>query len=148
VGRIGVAVAARDGGRDGGVDDREAAAHLDLLGGSCLMLARTAMAMSPSERRTLVPSVRELADVLADLAGQLGDRPARQHAADRALGIARRLTGSGAPSTSISMLTAIAILLMVATDVMVVAGVDPVQARAAVREGTRGLRVPAPPPAP
>jgi hypothetical protein len=130
------------------VRETENAAHLDLLGGSCLMLARTAMATSPSERRTLVPSVRELADVLADLAGQLGDRPARQHAADRALDIARRLAGSGAPSTSISMLTAIAILLMVATDVMVFAGVDPAQARAAVREGTRGLRVPAPPPTP
>jgi hypothetical protein len=49
---------------------------------------------------------------------------------------------------TLSILTAIAILLMVAADVMVVAGVDPEQARAAVREGTRGLRVPAPPPTP
>jgi hypothetical protein len=128
------------------VRETENAGHLDLLGGSCLMLARTAMATSPSERRTLARSVRELADALTDLAGQLGDRSARQRAADRARDIARRLAGSGASSQA--MLTAIAVLSMVATDVMVVAGVDPEQARAAVREGTRGLRVPAPPPTP
>jgi hypothetical protein len=128
------------------VRETENAGHLDLLGGSCLMLARTAMATSPSERRTLAPRVRELADALTDLAGQLGDRPARQRAADRARDIARRLAGSGASSQA--MLTAIAALSMVATDVMVFAGVDPAQARAAMREGTGGLRVPAPPPAP
>lgn len=128
------------------VRESENAGHLDLLGGSCLMFARVAMATRASERRMLAPSVRELADALTELARHLGDRRARQRAADRALDIVRRLAASGASPDA--MLTAIAVLSMVATDVMIVAGVDPAQARVAMREGAGRLHVPAPPPAP
>src|SRR5215211_6988436 len=76
------------------VRESENAGHLDLLGGSCLLLTRTALAMSPPERRRLAPGVRQLAGAIADLARAPGDRPTRQRAADRALDPARRAASS------------------------------------------------------
>ena len=67
------------------VRERENASHLDLLGGSCLMLTRTAVTMSLPERRGLAPGVRELAAAIGNLARAPGDRLTRQRAADRAL---------------------------------------------------------------
>ena len=104
------------------VRERENAGHLDLLGGSCLMLTRTTLAMNASDRQRLAPSVRELAGAVADLAKEPGDRPTRQQAADRALAIARRIA------------------------VMVFCGVDPEQAADAVRQDRGVLQVPDPPP--
>jgi uncharacterized membrane protein YgaE (UPF0421/DUF939 family) len=128
------------------VRERENAGHLDLLGGSCLMLTRTAVAMSLSERRRLAPSVRELAGAIANLARAPGDRPTRQRAADRALDLTRWVTGS--PPQSQAALAASAAIRMVATDVIMFAGVDADQAADAVREGTGEIEVPDPPPAP
>jgi hypothetical protein len=128
------------------VRERENAGHLDLLGGSCLMLVRTAVTMSPPERRGLAPSVRELAGAIADLARAPGDRPTRQGAADRALDLTRWVAGSS--TLSQSALAASAAIRMVATDVIVFAGVDPDQAANAMREGTGEIEVPDPPPAP
>ena len=106
------------------VRESENAGHLDLLGGSCLPLARTALAMDPPERRRLAPSVRELAGAIADLARAPGDRPTQSQAA----------------------VAAGAAVRMVATDVMVFAGAELGQAADAVREGTGELDVPDPPP--
>ena len=75
-----------------------------------------------------------------------GDRPTRQQAADRALDLTRWVTGS--PPQSQAALAASAAIRMVATDVIVFAGVDPDQAADAVREGTGEIEVPDPPPAP
>jgi hypothetical protein len=105
------------------VRESENAGHLDLLGGSCLLLTRTALAMSPPERRRLAPGVRELGGAIADLARAPGDRPTRQRAADRALDLARR--AAGGPGQYQPAVTAAAAIRMVATDVMVFAGVDP-----------------------
>jgi hypothetical protein len=55
--------------------ERENADHLDLLGGSCLMLTHTVLAMNAPDRRRLALSVRELAGAVADLAKKPGDRP-------------------------------------------------------------------------
>jgi hypothetical protein len=131
------------------VREEENAGHLDLLVGSCLLLARTAMATSLPERRLLAPSVGELADALASLAKDLGHRPTRQGAADQALDVARRLVGTDV-STESALTAAIVSARMVAADVMVFAGVEPWQAREAVQAGigTAKLRVPAPPPRP
>ena len=126
------------------VRETENVGHLDLLGGSCLMLARAVMAMSPAERRWLAPSVRVLAAAMTDLAGDPGDRATRQRAADHALDLARRVAGHDAPSQS-PLAAAIVIVRIVAADVMVFAGVEPAQAAAVVREGTGEFRVPDPP---
>jgi Fusaric acid resistance protein-like len=127
------------------VRESEHAGHLDLLGGSCLLLTRTALAMSPPQRRRLAPGVRELAGAIADLARAPGDRPTQQRAADRALDLARKAASS--PGQYQPAVTAAAAIQMVATDVMVFAGVDPGQAVQVLREGTGALHVPDPPPA-
>jgi Fusaric acid resistance protein-like len=128
------------------VHESENAGHLDLLGGSCLLLTRTALAMSPPEDRELAPSIRELAVAIADLATAPGDRATRQQASDRALALARSLAAR--PPRSQATLTASAAIRMVATDIAAFAGVDPGQAADVVREGTGDLQVPEPPSAP
>lgn len=104
--------------------EKENADRLDLLGGSCLMLTRTALATSSPERRKLAPSVRELAGVLADLATELSDRRTGQRAADAALAVAHRLAISD-PSAEPTLAAPIVAVRMVAADVMVFAGVAP-----------------------
>jgi Fusaric acid resistance protein-like len=126
------------------VRESENAGHLDLLDGSCLLLTRTALTMSPPDRRRLAPSVRELAGAIGDLARAPGDRPSRQRAADRALGLARSAPGS--PARSQSALAAGVAVRMVATDIMVFAGVDPGQAADVVRAGIGNVEVAEPPP--
>jgi hypothetical protein len=129
------------------VRETEDAGRLDLLGTSCLALTRTAMAADPAWRRRLAPSVAALADALAALAGDPGERSSRQRAADQALEVARRLAGGAAPSQP-EAIAAMVALRTVAGDLMVFAGVDPQEAEAAVREGTGEFQVPAPPPSP
>jgi hypothetical protein len=126
------------------VRETENVGHLDLLGASCLMLARGAMALSPAERRWLAPSVRVLAGAMADLASDPGDRATRQRAADHALDLAHRVAGHDAPSQS-PRAVAVMIVRIVAADVMVFAGVDPAQAAGVVSEGTGEISVPDPP---
>jgi uncharacterized membrane protein YgaE (UPF0421/DUF939 family) len=128
------------------VRESENAGHLDLLGGSCLLLARTALIMSPPERRRLAPSIRNLAGAITDLARAPGDRSTRQRAADRALALVHSVAGS--PPRPQAALAASAVLRMAATDVMVFAGVDPDQAADAVEEDTGDLEVSEPPPTP
>jgi Fusaric acid resistance protein-like len=129
------------------VREAEDAGRLDLLGGSCLTLTRAAMATDSASRRRLAPSVRELAAGLADLARTPGDRSTRQDAADRALGVARRLASGDTPS-EVEAVAAMVAVRTVASDLMVFAGVDAEQADAAVREGTGEFRVPSPPSSP
>jgi uncharacterized membrane protein YgaE (UPF0421/DUF939 family) len=128
------------------VREREHAGHLDLLGGSCLLLARTALIMSPPERRRLAPSIQELAGAIADLARAPGDRSTRQRTADRALALVHSVAGS--PPRPQAALAASAALQMAATDVMEFAGVHPDQAADVVEEGTGDLEVSEPPPTP
>jgi hypothetical protein len=128
--------------------EREGTHHLDLLGGSCLMLVRTTLVARPAARRMLTPSVRELADILAALAGGLDDHATLQRAADRALAVARGLGGHDVPA-DVPLAAAIVAVRMVVTDLMAFTGVDPAQAAAAVRDVTTTgtFRVPAPTPA-
>src|SRR5690606_14949023 len=73
------------------VHENENAAHLDLLSGSCLMLARRSLEVRQSDRAALAEIVRDIAETVADLSPQLGDRAVRQAAADRVLAIARAM---------------------------------------------------------
>jgi hypothetical protein len=125
------------------VRETEDAGRRDLLGGGCLSLVRAAMATDQACRRQLAPHVHNLADALGDLARGPGERSTRQEAADRALGVARRLAATDTPSDA-DAVAAIVALRTVAGDLMVFAGVDAEQADAAVREGSGEFRVPAP----
>jgi uncharacterized membrane protein YgaE (UPF0421/DUF939 family) len=129
------------------VRENENADHLDLLGGSCLILARLAPSLTSPERETLEPSVRDLSEALAALARGLADRETRQRAADRALQVANAVSGSDAPRDS-TRAVAITGVRLVATDLMVFAGVDLDDAVEAIREGILERRVAAPPPSP
>lgn len=131
------------------VREKARAEHLDLLAGSALLLARTALTLKAPERQALAPAVRELADSLTELAGGLGDRAARQRAADRALEVASRCADGapGQPARSPALMA----VEMVAVDVMLFAGVPAEEVAAALRErGDRAgrLEVLDPPPAP
>jgi uncharacterized membrane protein YgaE (UPF0421/DUF939 family) len=105
------------------VREQQRADNLDLLASSCLMLTRTSIAITPPERRALGPTVRELADVLDDLAKKLGDRQTRERAAERALVIARR--SAGTDDSSELRLVAQTAVRMVAVDLVEFAGVVP-----------------------
>lgn len=118
------------------VRESEDAGRLDLLGGGCLTLTRMAIATDQACRRMLAPRVEELADALADLARTPGDRSARQEAADRALDVARRLTGVGVP-TQAETIAAIVALRTVASDLMVFAAPSQPRAPFGLRRSTR-----------
>lgn len=126
------------------VQEKENAGYLDLLGASCLVLARTAAALGSAERTKLAPNMSELAEALTKLATNLGDRTVRQDVADRGLALAAGISADGAPPES-TFAAAVVSVRMVATDLMVVAGIEPGDAAAAVREGIESRRVRVPP---
>ena len=130
------------------VRESENAGHLDLLAASSQVFARAALGASAAVSRWAAPSARELAGALSELADDPGQRGARQHAADRALEVARRLARAD-PAHDESLLTTVATGRMVAADIMAFAGVDPEHAVAAVREGAADrFDVPTPAPSP
>jgi uncharacterized membrane protein YgaE (UPF0421/DUF939 family) len=127
------------------VQENENADHLDLLGASCLLLARVARSLNTDERRALAPSARDLAGALAALAGDLGDRETRQRAANRAFAVATASGGSDATPDS-TLAVAVIVVRVLAIDLMVFAGVEFDDAAEAVREGILKHQVPAPAP--
>jgi uncharacterized membrane protein YgaE (UPF0421/DUF939 family) len=96
--------------------------RLIILSESCLALARTTAAMGKAERRRIASVVWEMAAVLDVLAGDLGDREARQRAVALALDAAQPFSDGTAddPVTASAHLS----VQMVATDIMLFAGVD------------------------
>ena len=112
------------------VQENEDAGHLDLLGGSCLLLTRTALATDEDDQRLLAPHVRAISTVLGDLSHQPGDRDARQHSVDRALEILhgmRSIRERPDPDLTAAQVSA----RIAVTDLMLFAGVDHDAARAA-----------------
>jgi hypothetical protein len=126
------------------VRETEDAGHLDLLAGSCLLLARVTGVSATEQRKSLAPVVRELADVLADLAENLGDQGTRQRAADRALQAVRDVA-SGDAAMRTALFEAITAVRLLATDVMTFAGADHAEAINAARSGTGHFDIPVPP---
>ncbi|GHF06615.1 hypothetical protein GCM10014715_73300 [Streptomyces spiralis] len=132
------------------------AGRLDLLGMSCLMLARIATAHRVGDSRELAkgaPAVRELAAILETLACAPEDHDTRQRAAQRALGLIRRQEASD--TTRDPRPTAIHMAVqMTAIDVIAFAGVDPATAVDAARQArttpdqSPDLQVRAPPSTP
>jgi hypothetical protein len=64
------------------------------------VVALTAIAIDPPERKVLASGVRKLARALADLARTPADRATRQQAADHALAVARQHLDRSLPSDS------------------------------------------------
>lgn len=125
------------------VRENENAEHLDMLNASCLMLTRLVSTADSDTRRRLERPMRDLADVVASLAGALGDVRTRQDAAERGLELASHIAAEDLPADSDLAFMAYS-LRMVATDIITFAGVDPHDAAAAVREGALDQRVPPP----
>lgn len=115
------------------VRESENADHLDLLGSSCLV-ARVAPPLAPTERMLVEPVVTDLAGALSDLAAGLSDPATRQRVAEQALAGANRVAAVAPPPTS-ALAAAVLGTRLLATDLMVFAGVDVDDAVAAVREG-------------
>lgn len=126
------------------VQETENAGHLDLLAGSCVTFARVVPLLDKSARMRMASATQALAAALADLAGDVGDREARQRAADGALELARDFSDIDLDADP-TMVAAVAAARMVAADVMTFAGVAADEAVAAVREGTGTFEVPSPP---
>lgn len=72
----------------------ESARHLESLGGSLIMLVRSALATDASDHRSLVATIHQLGEVFAGLAAP-GDQAARRRAADHALEVARGIAANG-----------------------------------------------------
>ncbi len=104
------------------LDEDEVIERLILLGESCLFLSRTTTSMGVEERQELAPIVSGMADVLATLADDLSSREAREQAVEQAL-TAARAYGAGTPEDDpVTHATHLAVE-MVASDIMVFAGI-------------------------
>jgi Fusaric acid resistance protein-like len=126
------------------VHEKENAGHLDLLGVSCLTLTRNVLTTDLADGRSLVETVREIAELLADLARAPGETPTRQSVVDRVPAVLRSLAGAESAPDS-PMGTAVAAVRVVLGDIMLFAGVEPADALTVLREGTEDVRVTAPP---
>lgn len=102
------------------VRETENADYLDLLAGSCVLLARTAAAADGQEQTSLSGNVRRLETAVAEMAADVGSRSARQHAADQA----RMVAMAPDHARSNSAVSARVALALVASDVMAFAGVE------------------------
>jgi hypothetical protein len=127
------------------VQETEDAGHLDLLGGSCLMLTRTSLDTTEDDQQLLAPCVTALSTTLADLAREPGDRTTRQRAVDRSLEILRTMRDLD-DDPGPELMAALTAARVAVKDLMLFAGVQPDDARAATREEPREreLEVPAP----
>jgi uncharacterized membrane protein YgaE (UPF0421/DUF939 family) len=131
--------------------ERHNAERLDLLGSSCLMLARLATAHRMADSGELAdcaPDVRELAVVLEELARAPGDHETRRRAARHALNVVHRRAAPGTGGDGRLAALQVAVR-MAATDLMAFAGVDPARATDLARAAQTDLgelAVPAPPP--
>jgi hypothetical protein len=126
------------------VHEKENAGHLDLLGISCIVFARTTASLNSAERAKLAPQVLELAEAFSQLAAGLDERAVRQHAADRVLAVAVEISADDEHRGS-AFATAVMSVRMVAADPMAFAGVEPDAAVAAVHDGIQSRPVLAPP---
>jgi uncharacterized membrane protein YgaE (UPF0421/DUF939 family) len=115
------------------VEEAENAGHLDLLGVSCLTLARTSMAVGVDHRARLVPHIRELARLLQAVGDDPGDRATRQAAADDALRLATAARSELMDGPS-SVVAAGMSLRLAVIDLLVFAGLEVQDARRALED--------------
>ncbi|GAB3721720.1 FUSC family protein [Nocardiopsis nanhaiensis] len=126
------------------LDEDEIIERLILLGESCLFLSRTTTSMGADERRELAPIVSGMAEVLATLADDLSSREAREQAVEQALRAARQY-GAGRPDDDpVTHATHLAVE-MVASDIMVFAGIRFDEVEDVIQSGVADPSVPHPP---
>lgn len=126
------------------LDEDEIIERLILLGESCLFLSRTTTSMGADERRELAPIVSGMAEVLATLADDLSSREAREQAVEQALRAARQY-GAGRPDDDpVTHATHLAVE-MVASDIMVFAGIRFDEVEDVIQSGVPDPSVPHPP---
>lgn len=125
------------------LDENEIIDRLILLGESCLFLARTTASMGAEERRELAPIVCGMADVLETLSNDLSSREARRQAVDQALRYARIFGDADPDDDPVTHATHLAVE-MVATDIMVFAGIRFEDAEEALQDEEREPHVPSP----
>jgi uncharacterized membrane protein YgaE (UPF0421/DUF939 family) len=116
--------------------EAESASHLDLLGGSCLLLARSATAVDESDRGELAEQARQLADLLAALAAAPADPLVQRRVREGASRLGQ-LQGTSVASP----VTPDVALRAVAVDVLAFVGVEPDQTdgdHSSTAEGTSG----------
>jgi len=152
------------------VRENEDAGHLDLLGGSCLLLTRTSLETrelesrelesrelqtGEADKRRLASCVRAFSETLADLARNPGGRATRQRAVDRALDILHAMRdeqsepGYESPGTNAAAESpaVIAAARIAVTDLMLFVGVPSDEAHVATHQPRRRqpqLEVPPP----
>jgi hypothetical protein len=122
----------------------EEAAQVQLLGASCLMLMRTAASADLPGQVGLAQAVRELAGAITDLSADLGSRPVRQRAVDRAFTVARR--AGEAPVPHMEREAVAAGVRFLCLDIMVFAGAAPSEASAVFQQRGAGMPRAAEPP--
>jgi hypothetical protein len=127
------------------VREREKAVRLDLLSGSCVLVARTGFAAGPGQRRVLLPAVLDLSVIVRDMSDDPGDHARLRRAAERAVVLGERADDAALQCVAAGRDAATA-LRLAAIDVLVFAGVDAAEAQAVVRSGAGRYDVPAPPP--
>jgi hypothetical protein len=115
------------------VRENEDAGYLDLLGGSCLFLTRTSLGANHEDRRLLAPCIGALSTTLAELGRRPGDQPTRQRAVERSLDVLRELRSVRADRDP-ELTTVLTAGRIAVIDLMLFAGVDPDEARAATVE--------------
>ncbi|MER7082360.1 Uncharacterized membrane protein YgaE, UPF0421/DUF939 family [Saccharopolyspora kobensis] len=111
--------------------EAEHSGELDLLDSSCVTLVRTVKA-TEENRVLLAPAIEQLTCAARTLQHSLNDGAARQRAADRALTAARAVAAID-PGSDQQLSAACGAVRMVATDLVVFAGVEVGEAKAAVR---------------
>jgi uncharacterized membrane protein YgaE (UPF0421/DUF939 family) len=121
--------------------ERQAALRLDLLGSSCLTLARAATALDNKQQRALAPDIRELRLILRLLAAALGNHAVRRRAVQRAL---RVVAGRPADGTA-EQIAARESVRAVVRDILVFAGTTEEEADQAIRAEEGEPRVDVPP---
>ncbi len=126
------------------LDEDEIIERLILLAESCLFLCRSTAAMGAHERRELVPIVSGMADVLAILADDLSSGEAREQAVEQAL-MTARMYGPGRPEDDQVTQAAHLAVEMVATDIMLFAGIRFEDVEEALLGDLEDPRIPPPP---
>jgi uncharacterized membrane protein YgaE (UPF0421/DUF939 family) len=132
--------------RDHIAREKDAADRLELIAGGCVLLARVAFEAMPPGREALAERIRALGALLDRLADAPGDRDVRQQAVGDALAVSRPL-GAGDPSDR-ELAAVSSIVAVVVRDILLFAGLTPLEAAKAMRGELARAEVPHPPTAP
>ena len=126
------------------LDEDEIIERLILLAESCLFLCRSTAAMGARERRELAPIVSGMADVLAILADDLSSREVREQAVEQALMTARMYGPGRSDDDQVTQAAHLAVE-MVATDIMLFAGIRFDEVEEVLQGELEDPRIPPPP---